>query len=202
MNPGVNQNRFPGARLRRQCARAGCATPAVTTLRFEPTLRQAWLVDLDEAAARTQGDLCRRHAEALVLPRGWKLHDERTDGPRPVEQPPAAPVRKPPRRARVRARGAAVEAQPAESPSQLPGFAPAAHNGNGSAPVLDEFEVETRVEAEVDEDDSVPAVTRPVPAQFGANDGDDEVDAAALNAVLDARTPLLQRAFRNAQPRD
>lgn len=172
MNPGVNQNRFQGSRLRRQCARAGCATPAVTTLRFEPTLRQAWLVDLDEAAARTQGDLCRRHAEALVLPRGWKLHDERTDGPRPVEAAPVEPVRKT-RRARVRARPATTEPLD-DVPDQLPGIEPVAtKNGSGS-----------------------------VPAQFGANDGDDEVDAAALDAVLDARTPLLQRAFRNAQPRD
>jgi hypothetical protein len=41
-----------------------------------------------------------------------------------------------------------------------------------------------------------------VPAQFGANDDDDDVDAGddALSAILDARTPLLRRAFRNAKP--
>jgi hypothetical protein len=42
---------------------------------------------------------------------------------------------------------------------------------------------------------------RTAPAQFGANDVDDaEVDDEALNTILDARTPLLQRAFRNAKP--
>src|SRR5690242_20313434 len=66
-----------GSRLRRLCARAGCNAPAVATLRFEPTERLAWLAELDESAARTQGDLCQRHAAALVLPRGWELHDER-----------------------------------------------------------------------------------------------------------------------------
>src|SRR5258707_10275673 len=66
-----------GSRLRRLCARAGCNAPAVATLRFEPTERLAWLAVLDESAARTQGDLCQRHAAALVLPRGWELHDER-----------------------------------------------------------------------------------------------------------------------------
>jgi Protein of unknown function (DUF3499) len=186
MNSGFSSNRLQGSRLRRQCARAGCATPAVTTLRFEPTLRQAWLVDLDEAAARTQGDLCHRHAEALVLPRGWKLHDERSDRESSPAEPPATLVTKSSRRTRVRARPAAtepevepvepvepVEIEPVVAPDQLPGLEPAAaRNGNGS-----------------------------VPAQFGANDSDEEVDTAALNAVLDARTPLLQRAFRNAQGR-
>ena len=71
-----------GSRLRRLCARAGCNAPAVATLRFEPTERLAWLAELDESAARTQGDLCQRHAAALVLPRGWELHDERIAAPR------------------------------------------------------------------------------------------------------------------------
>jgi hypothetical protein len=44
--------------------------------------------------------------------------------------------------------------------------------------------------------------TRAVPAQFGTTD-DDAVDEAVtdeLDTILDARTPLLQRAFRNARP--
>src|SRR5258708_26788976 len=71
-----------GSRLRRLCARVGCSAPAVATLRFEPTERLAWLAELDESAARTQGDLCQRHAAALVLPRGWELHDERSSAQR------------------------------------------------------------------------------------------------------------------------
>src|SRR5690349_14478246 len=80
-----------GSRLRRVCARAGCNAPAVATLRFEPTERLAWLAELDESAARTQGDLCQRHAAALVLPRGWELRDERVAAPLvdPVDAPPA-----------------------------------------------------------------------------------------------------------------
>jgi hypothetical protein len=53
-------------------------------LRFQPTRRQAWLVDLDGQRARTEGDLCDRHAAALVLPRGWELHDERTSHREPT----------------------------------------------------------------------------------------------------------------------
>lgn len=162
--------------FRRLCARPGCGAPATATLRFQPTLRQAWLVDLDESASRTQGDLCSRHATALVLPRGWELHDERSTGPRLVE---TTPVETPAPARRVRVRRRAAEREPVEAPDQLPGFEP-------------DDESEADVEA---------ASARSVPAQFGANDADDaEVDDTALNTILDARTPLLQRAFRNAKP--
>ena len=173
-----------GLHFRRLCARPGCGTPATTTLRFQPTLRHAWLVDLDESAARTQGDLCRRHAAALVLPRGWELHDERTSGPRRVDDT-AAEAAAPARRVRVRRRAAQRTSD--EERDQLPGFEPVVANGNGAV-----------VATEADHD---PGGSRPVPAQFGANDADDaDVDDVALSTILDARTPLLQRAFRNAKP--
>jgi hypothetical protein len=151
-----------GLRFRRLCARPGCGTRATATLRFQPTLRQAWLVDLDETTARTQGDLCRRHAATLVLPRGWELHDERTDGPRPIEEPRAEPAPgAPARRVRVRRRRRAPS--PEAEPSRLPGFEP--------------------VVVPDDMNEDAPAL-----------------DTEALSTILDARTPLLRRAFRNAQP--
>jgi hypothetical protein len=189
--------------FRRLCARPGCGAAATATLRFQPTLRQAWLVDLDESAARTQGDLCRRHAAALVLPRGWELHDQRTTGPRLVENTPdAAKARA--RRVRVRKRSA--EREPVDEPDQLPGFEPVVV-ANEEVVVNDDAEideadvpVETEPEEEPVADADASASARSVPAQFG-DDGDDvEVDDDALNTILDARTPLLQRAFRNAKP--
>ena len=185
-----------GLHFRRLCARPGCGTPATATLRFQSTLRQAWLVDLDETAARTQGDLCRRHAAALVLPRGWELHDERTDGPRPVDAPPAEPARgQAPRRVRVRRRPPARD--PELAPSPLPGFEPVV------VPVVVPVE-NGHVEQPADPPrvpDPVGIAPRSAPAQFGANDGDEvEVDDNALSTILDARTPLLKRAFRNAKP--
>ena len=202
-----------GLHFRRLCARPGCGTPATTTLRFEPTLRQAWLVDLDESAARTQGDLCRRHAAALVLPRGWELHDQRSSRPRLVDEPVAEPDGAAvPRRVRVRRRARARDAEPA--PSQLPGFEPVVTNGNRpvvaagdqSAVVAPDpiAEVEGAPGGDTDQPAESPdkgVAPRTAPAQFGANDVDDaEVDDDALNTILDARTPLLQRAFRNAKP--
>ena len=176
-----------GLHFRRLCARPGCGTPATATLRFQSTLRQAWLVDLDETAARSQGDLCRRHAAALVLPRGWELHDQRTDRPRLVEKPPAEPERgAAPRRVRVRRRPAAGD--PERAPSRLPGFEPVVVP-NGNAPVADAEDAEDADEA-VDVDD----VTE-------VDEDATTFDTEALSTILDARTPLLRRAFRNAQAR-
>ncbi|HEX5613932.1 MAG TPA: DUF3499 family protein [Acidimicrobiia bacterium] len=61
----------------RTCARPGCTAPAITTLQFLPTRREARLVALDPAGAPVPGDRCEHHATAVVLPRGWQLCDER-----------------------------------------------------------------------------------------------------------------------------
>jgi len=170
------------------CARPGCGTPATATLRFQPTLRQAWLVDLDESAARTQGDLCRRHAAGLVLPRGWELHDQRTDRPRLVEQPPAeSEPGATPRRVRVRRRAPRVD--PERAPSPLPGFEPVVVPG-GSAAADEADGTEAAAVDEVADGDEVEEAGIDVAA----------FDTEALTTILDARTPLLRRAFRNAQP--
>jgi hypothetical protein len=169
-----------GSRLRRLCARAGCNSPAVATLRFEPTERLAWLAELDESAARTQGDLCQRHAAALVLPRGWELHDERLVAPRTRAEAPTRvePADEEPAAKEIVKSRAEDEAEPELEPrAEVEPETASGANGNG---------------------------TRSVPAQFGAAD-DQRVDEAVtdeLETILDARTPLLQRAFRNARPQD
>ena len=190
MSSGPKWSTRNGSQYQRLCARAGCGAPASVTLRFQPTERQAWLVELDEHSARTQGDLCNRHAETLVLPRGWELHDERVDAPDVNGDTPVAKNTngKGVRRVRVRRKAAAVGSADAES---LPGFEPTAE---AQAPA-DEVPVgEVPVdEVPVDEDASPKSA---VP--FMPND-DGEVEEA-LGAILDARTPLLQRAFRNSKP--
>ncbi len=189
MNSGPKWSLRNGSQYRRLCARAGCGVPASVTLRFQPTQREAWLVELDEHAARTQGDLCNRHAAALVLPRGWELHDERAVHGRtsPVtasaETAPAATNGNAKRVRRTRVRRTAATADPMHE----------------SRPQLD---LDRRVEAPADVDDAVGAdglTGRDIDPPFGSHDDDDV--QAALGAVLDARTPLLRRAFRNAKPR-
>jgi hypothetical protein len=151
MSSGPNWARHYRTGPRRLCARPGCGSTAAATLRFLPTQREAWLVDLDQSSARTEGDLCARHAAGLVLPRGWNLHDERTR-PNLVAVPtrkPAAPPRKPKRPAK--------RVQPRVSPEPEP-------------------------EPEL-------------PLEPATNTATEE-----LAAVLDARTPLLRRAFSNVWP--
>ena len=146
MIPGPNWARRYRAHHRRLCARPGCESPAAATLRFHSTRREASLCDLDDALPRVEGDLCVRHAAALVLPRGWTLHDERT---------PEVSVLRP--------------------------VAPAAP----AAPAARVARVDVRVLPQV-------------PPQLGATE---VVPEEELADVLDARSPLLQRAFRNALPR-
>jgi hypothetical protein len=187
MNAGPKWSLRNGSPYRRLCARAGCGAPASVTLRFQPTERQAWLVELDEHAARTQGDLCNRHAAALVLPRGWELHDERDLRAAPsVVSGTVDPT--PPstnantgraRRARVRRQGATAEqAAGTGAPRRLEGVVPASPDDQGTA---------------ADAGGSGRAV-----GAFGSSDDGDVEEA--LGVILDARTPLLRRAFRNAKP--
>jgi len=189
MNSGPKWSLRNGSQYRRLCARAGCGAPASVTLRFQPTQRQAWLVELDENAARTQGDLCNRHAAALVLPRGWELHDERAVRPRTSAVTGGADAvsattngnTKRVRRTRVRRTTAAADPM------------------HESRPQLD---LDRRVDVPADVDDAVGTdglTGRDTGAPFGPRDDDDV--QAALGAVLDAQTPLLRRAFRNAKPR-
>jgi hypothetical protein len=152
MIPGPNWARRYGSGTRhgrRQCARPGCQTPAAATLRFHPTQREATLVDFDASTPRAAGDLCARHAAAVVLPRGWSLHDHRTATLVVSEPAEVTPLRREPR--------PKVRVAPQLVPQELP----------------------------------------PVPPQFGVAERQPDEELAD---VLDAHTPLLQRAFRNALP--
>jgi len=188
MNSGPKWSLRNGSQYQRLCARAGCGAPASVTLRFQPTQRQAWLVELDEYAARTQGDLCHRHAATLVLPRGWELHDERGLGAAPsvvsgtVDTTSVSKNAKATRarRARVRAKAATTEATSgAGQVRRLDAEAPSTADDHGPVDGNDE-------------------AGRTVGAPFGSRDDGDVEEA--LGVILDARTPLLRRAFRNAKP--
>src|SRR5260221_1931310 len=117
MSSGPNWARRYGPNHRSLCARPGCGAPAAATLRFQPTKREAWLVDLDDDATRTEGDLCRRHAAGLVLPRGWQLHNDLA-ADRGDETAPAAPAP----RARATSIARARRRRTASSAVELPGL--------------------------------------------------------------------------------
>src|SRR6476646_1794962 len=139
MISGPNWARRYGPNHRRLCARPGCCAPAAATLRFQPTQREAWLVDLEDDAVRTEGDLCARHAAGLVLPRGWQLHN---DMAAPLGEPPAPVARVAPvRRERNSSVARARRRRAASGAVELPGL---------SAVKDPEPEVENIVEVVVD----------------------------------------------------
>ena len=197
MIPGPNWARRYGNNSRRLCARPGCGTAAAATLRFQPTQREAWLVDLDDNAARTEGDLCARHASGLVLPRGWELHDERTH-----IAPATAPAAPAPRR--VTTRGASVararKRRTHRDDPQLPDLVavpePEREPEPEPEPVVEVVEVEINLDVDVIETASV----EPDPPRPALEKEFSEPAREELNDALDAQTPLLRRAFQNVWP--
>jgi hypothetical protein len=191
MIPGPNWARRYGSNARRLCARPGCGSPAAATLRFQPTNREAWLVDLDDSAARTEGDLCARHAGALVLPRGWELHDQRTH----VETVPTPTAPAPEKQ--VSTRGASIararKRRTQRDDPQLPDLI-AVPEPRVEVEVVEVVEVVDVVEV-VETDEPEPEVSRPaLDPEFS------EPAKEELSEHLDAQTPLLRRAFQNVWP--
>ena len=195
MTTGPNWARRYGPHHRRLCARPGCGAPAAATLRFQPTQREAWLVDLEDDAARTEGDLCARHAAGLVLPRGWQLHNDvaalRDDTSVPLSKP-APPARRPREASIARAR----RRRTASTAVQLPGL---------SAVAGPEVEAKPLAVAPEPNPEPTPApvvheVRAPEPAPLVAVPSPETTEALA--ETLDAQTPLLRRAFSNVLPTD
>ncbi len=58
-------------------------------LGFDASRRLAWFASLDEAVGRHSGELCQRHAESMVVPKGWWLDDQRVE-PQLFTPPPTA----------------------------------------------------------------------------------------------------------------
>ena len=73
-----------------ECARMNCDREAVALLTFSPPEAKAWLYDLDEPDPSGGIMLCRKHANATVVPMSWQLMDARDPAwPGPVgSQPP------------------------------------------------------------------------------------------------------------------
>jgi hypothetical protein len=63
--------------LSRACARPGCAETAAATFTYDYQARITWLHGLAIEAHPMAYDLCKVHADALSVPRGWRLEDRR-----------------------------------------------------------------------------------------------------------------------------
>lgn len=174
----------------RLCERPGCSDVAAMAYGFDVDRLLVWLSPRDPGGGDPMraGSLCKRHADAMVVPRGWTLDDRRDTTPRlfrtvaATEDPPEPP----PRRKRTRK---VVVDEPVSSDT-LDLAEPVAE-----AAVLEIVETEHAepTVAEVtgasvaDED---PDATVAIPWLPTLDDGDD------LDGVLAAQSPLLARAFK------
>jgi Protein of unknown function (DUF3499) len=151
-----------------QCERPACAEPAAVAYGFDPSRGVAWL-EVFVATDPHHGRLCRRHAEAMVVPQGWWLEDRRS-----AEQLFTSPAtdggsERPLRRPGRSRRPAVVIDLPLPPPAPAADVGVAAVDGASLPPPL-------------------PLVA--VPAWTPTFVADDD-----LGGVLNATSPLLSRAF-------
>ena len=88
--------------MARLCERPGCSQPAEVIYGIDADHLTVWIAHFDGAIAYRAGVLCRRHADAMVVPLGGVLDDRRETAPRlfkPREEP--APVRQRQKRHKV-----------------------------------------------------------------------------------------------------
>lgn len=81
--------------VRRLCERPGCGAPAEASYGIDSVQLIVWIDNRAILERELAGRLCRRHADALVVPRGWTVDDRREPIPklfvvpeRPVDNPP------------------------------------------------------------------------------------------------------------------
>lgn len=83
--------------MRRLCERPGCGAPAEVSYGIDNATLTVWVDNRAILEREQAGRLCRRHADALAMPRGWTLDDRRQPVPQlfrvlndetPAKRPP------------------------------------------------------------------------------------------------------------------
>ncbi|MEX2100712.1 MAG: hypothetical protein WEB19_04785 [Acidimicrobiia bacterium] len=151
------------------CSRVDCAEPAGAVFGFDAGAALVWLDPFD-GISKGAGMLCAEHADSLTPMRGWTLQDRRARAPRLwAERPRVVTPARPTPR-----RARRPFHQPAEPTDPLP------------------FDAGTRLE---------PAERQSVEMQSAElqSTGAEPACTTDLDRLLDARTPLLARAFQSAR---
>jgi len=71
----------------KQCERPGCSALAEVLYGFDPGRLLVWLEHDPMPEGSRANALCRRHADALAVPRGWSIDDRREAAPRLFSSP-------------------------------------------------------------------------------------------------------------------
>jgi len=182
----------------RLCERPGCSDVAAMAYGFDVDRLLVWLAvrDPDGGDPMRAGSLCKRHADAMVVPQGWTLDDRRDSTPRLFRPAPSTPPAKSSRARARRGPGDVTERAELELADVAP--SPAAVT-----------EIETAIVETVDVVEELEPAVATVASVTGTPSADDDPDATVaipwlptfdegddLDGVLAARSPLLARAFR------
>jgi len=127
-----------------------------------------WIDSYERASTDRAGVLCRRHADAMVVPLGWMLDDRRDAVPRLFKAPATQPTANPRHRR-----------------------APSSHRNDGEQLQLDadaDFDAEAELVDPV-ADVEIVAEAEVLPWKPAFDQTDD------LDGLLEAHSPLLARAF-------
>jgi hypothetical protein len=199
--------------MARLCERPGCSVVAEFRYAFDPEQMTVWLEPLASGGTELAGVLCRRHADAMVVPLGWMLDDRRSQAPQLFRTPgtdtaPRGLDR--PRRQRPSIGDAPAEAlqlslEPTDEAAAAPHVVESAVAAS-AAPVVDgsaevAFTADPPTEANAgsgcQEEDAEEAVRKPAEPWRPRFDQTDD-----LGGLLTAQSPLLRRAFgRNPPPK-
>ncbi len=172
--------------MSKQCERPSCRELAVAAYFLDSSELLMTLENYAPVDGLQVNALCRRHADALVVPRGWRIEDKRENVPRLF--PVTAPAEKP------KAKGAATKKAEAKKPrAKLP-----------RPSIFDELKNDRKTESVVAE--PVPVQPETVPSEpVVDSDGLEETKAIPwspqfdhtddLGGVLRPKGRLLSRAF-------
>lgn len=120
--------------MRKLCERPGCGAPAEVSYGIDNSSLTVWVDNRAIHEREHAGRLCRRHADALVVPRGWTIDDRRQAIPQLFRVTDTQPEPKP-----------AKKSEPVDKKSTAP-KAPAKREKRDDGPSL--FET---IEAELEE---------------------------------------------------
>ena len=162
--------------MQRLCGRPGCSDVASVVYGMRAEGLVFWIDRLPDPLDVGAAVLCRRHADSMVVPRGWTLDDLRDPDLQLFRPPLPAPT------ARTRATRPPRERAVGE---QL---------RLDAEPRTDDAASEIAIVA--DADTPVGSQTEPDPDVGPWTPSFDEADD--LDGLLSARSPLLSRAFRTA----
>lgn len=172
--------------MQRLCGRPGCSDPASVVYGMHAEDLVFWIGVLPDPLDDGAGVLCRRHADSMVVPRGWTLDDLRDPDLHLFRPPTSAPPQRP-RASRVpRERGVSEQLR---FDASVDPSSPVVAGSDG-----------TNVHGVVDTELAAESTSQiDVESVVGSGLWTPEFDEADdLDGLLDARGPLLSRAFRTA----